>query len=157
MIRGSIPIALACLAMLGCASRTDVARQVPPDAEPFERTGDDGTVIERGYEVVDDRGNRIVVGPYAAFHDDGTVRATGQYLDGLKHGWWSYWNEDGDLDRRVLYDEGHAIRTERPPLYRHYRIYRHHYYYHPWYWHHPYHRWHPHTRLHLHFGFGHGW
>lgn len=45
-------------------------------------------------------------GDWELFYEDGSVRAKGAYVDGLKHGPWVYYFESGELEQKGSFDMG---------------------------------------------------
>ncbi len=59
--------------------------------------------IEPKFEVV----NEMVKATY--FHDNGTIKEQGYYLDGKLHGKWVVYNQDGTKQTMGEYDKGKKV------------------------------------------------
>ena len=49
-------------------------------------------------------------GEWEMFFDDGSLRAKGSYVDGLKHGEWVYYFETGEVEQKGVFDMGELVR-----------------------------------------------
>lgn len=68
------------------------------------------TVQSRGPLGVDaNYVNGRLDGLYIAWHRNGRVFVVGEYVDGEKHGEWLYYEPDGTLVTRSIYDHGIAL------------------------------------------------
>ncbi|MBX7050999.1 MAG: hypothetical protein K1X54_03090 [Flavobacteriales bacterium] len=57
--------------------------------------------VKVGEGMIDSLGRRI--GSWKLFYHDGTLRATGEYKEGLKEGPWQYYYQDGKTEQKGVY------------------------------------------------------
>jgi antitoxin component YwqK of YwqJK toxin-antitoxin module len=53
-------------------------------------------------------------GPARGFHANGAIESEGGYVDGLRSGRWTYWNEDGSIDHERCGEYALDVRMSAP-------------------------------------------
>jgi hypothetical protein len=77
-----------------------------PDWSSWPAREERGAVSERFIQGVRQ-------GPGTCWHANGRKAWEGVFLDNRSHGWWAYWNDEGDTIALVEYAHGHVVRTLR--------------------------------------------
>lgn len=70
----------------------------------YVKYSDDGKKIEEGY-VIDGKYH----GKWTSYYTDGTIRVIARFKNGIKHGTWSFYNENGELTHEVVYENNRKV------------------------------------------------
>ena len=142
IVQGSNFMRILCFAgillalLLSSACSDQRAAIVIPGTHEQKTMWDSGSLKERFYTTAI-AADSIKQGPYEQWYESGVKAMHGQYKDGLKHGYWHYYDEHGNKSKKVLFQLGEPKRSIISAPYDIQRDTRH-----PHFHHHPLH--HPH-------------
>jgi antitoxin component YwqK of YwqJK toxin-antitoxin module len=74
------------------------------NVEEYVKWSKEGYKLEEG-SLIDGKFH----GKLTSFYADGTIRVNATFKNGIKHGVWKYYNKEGNITHRIVYQENKRV------------------------------------------------